>query len=234
MEWFLGEWVPRVTFPWSLNVNLTLSAVSIILFVILTVNYFLSEKNFKGPVLLICMILPGIPFIVSSENWASSRAIFASNIAYFIVMVKFVSSVEISPKRIAIKNIMSSAALTYVLFLAIINGYQGLVFPQVQEWGRLEQEVQLISTESTQISGQISLFEQSSSPIISYDEYGVLNSSVETALRGMITMAKSGTPVELLPIEIVTDRTCQLQNSYFQSSTKIYFLWPISGMPGCI
>ena len=233
MDWFLNEWAPRVTFPWSLSINLALSAVSILLFVLLMVNYFLKEKNLKGPIMLICMCFPGIPFVISAENWASSRAIFASNIAYFIVMAFFITSLGASPTKTLIRNVVATSSVTYLLYLAAMNGYQGLVFPQVQEWGRLEQEVRLISGASTAISGQISLFEQTSSPILSYDEFGVLNSSVETALRGMITLAKFGTQVESVPVLIGTDRLCQLENSYFESPTKTYVLRPLSGMAGC-
>ena len=233
LHWFVSEWVPRVTFPWSLKTNSIMSTISIILFVLLAASYILKERNSKAPILLSCMIFPGLPFIISAENWASSRAIFASNIAFLIVAAIFMSSVRENFMQRSIKNLVATSSLAYLLFIATMNGYQGLVFPQAQEWARLEQEIRLIGNDATLISGQVSLFEQSSSPIFYYDEYGVLNSSVETALQGMITMAKFETAAESIPIEIGADRICQMEISHFLPSTKTYILRPIAGTRGC-
>lgn len=232
-HWFVGEWVPRVTFPWNLNANLKLSFLSIILFVILATKYVIREKNLKAPILIFCMSFPGIPFLISAENWASSRAIFASNIAYFMVMFFFFLRVQLTPSEVALKDFATYIALACLLFFSVMHGYQGLVYPQVQEWSTLEQDVHLIPSGVNQISGQISYFEQSSSPVFSYDEFGVLNSTGETALLGMITLAKKGTPAEMVSIKIVTERACQQENSYLQTRTNTFILRPISGMKGC-
>lgn len=233
LHWFVSEWVPRVTFPWSLNANTTMSTISIILFALLAASYIFKERNLKAPILFSCMIFPGIPFIISVENWASSRAVFASNIAFLIVALIFSTSLRLNYIFSIITNLVATSSLAYLLFIATMNGYQGLVFPQAQEWARLEQEIRLVGDDATLISGQVSLFEQSGSPIFSYDEYGVLNSSVETALLGMITMAKFETAAESIPIEIGADRICQMEFSHFLPSTNTYILLPIAGTPGC-
>jgi hypothetical protein len=233
LNWLIFEWIPRVVFPWDLAHKDFFAYFSLILFILISLIYVSKYSAKKFLCILLFMAFPSIPFIVSSDNWASSRAILASNIAYGAVNIFMVLEIK---SRIPFKNAIRTltALCSLALFLlAIFQGYSGLVMPQTVEWSNTLKAVNSVQKEVKIVSTSLTFFEQTSSSVVSYDEFGVLNSSVETPLRGMISMALAESGVTNVQILISDKRECQRKPSSFEKETGTLFLRPIAGMKGC-
>jgi hypothetical protein len=233
IEWIFSEWVPRVVFPWTLKVNVPIASLSILAFTYFSLKYVSKQGIQKYGALFSTALFPAIPFFLSNENWASSRAVLSSNIAFAILIMSMASSMEFNRHREAGFKILLSLLVSCLLTLSIFQGYGGLVLPQTREWLLVTKQINTRWGEVSEIKTNLAPFEQSSSPIISYDEFGILNSSVESALLGMLLMAKFGTNLSEEKVLIDSERTCQTSKSYVDKQTKTLHLFPITGTKGC-
>jgi hypothetical protein len=233
MSWFVSEWIPRVLFPWSLKVNLIGSAVMGMIFLALLMD-FAKKMELRLSMILVSSIgLPSLPFLITGENWASSRAILASNISFAIGLFFLASKYHSLRKSDFILKFAALGVATIFFFNSIFVGYGSLVLPQNQEWKNTLRDMAIVPSETREIIAHLSFFEQSSSISFSYDEFGVLNSSVPDALGGMIKMAMASFWLKNVPTNIDTERKCQKVASTFEEKTKSFNLYPLAGMPGC-
>lgn len=233
-QWIITEWIPRVIYPWALNVSVPLVSVSLLGFVFISFKYMSKVGFQKYAALFFTSLLPSLPFILSNENWASSRAVLSSNIAIAVFIMNMAAALGYERFR----KVRYKATLTLsvaCLFLhSLFQGYQGLVLPQAMEWNSVSSQMNSQWVGVSEIKANVTPFEQTSSPIISYDEFGILNSSVGGALLGMLTMAKQDTSLSQKPVIIGPERVCQTSISYVDDVTKVLFLFPISGTKGCV
>lgn len=233
LSWFVSEWTPRVLFPWSLQVNVFGAVIAGIAFVFVFQDFLRKERISRAMILLLSIILPSVPFLITSENWASSRAILASNIS-FTVGISFLIMKYFSLKRRNLMLKLMSVAFASVFFMnSIYTGYGSLVLPQSQEWKGTLSAVALAPKETKEITGHLAFFEQSPSASLSYDEFGVLNSTVSDPLTGMLRMAMSNLWLAKLPLNIDLERKCQDSVSSLNLETNRFNLYPLVGMPGC-
>lgn len=232
-EWLAGEWFPRVLFPWDIEYKLLFSWLVFVIFFVVSTCYVIKFSLKKYSYIFLFMVFPSIPFIFSSENWATSRAILASNISFVSVMTLMLIQLDFKLRfKCQIRKLFELFA-TILYFLAIYQGYQGLVFPQVAEWTTVQTQIATLDNNVNKVSAELSFFEQTSSPVGSYDEFGILNSSVETALRGMITLALTQAGKFPSDISISTDRKCQDKLSIMDITDGVFYLRPLAGVKGC-
>lgn len=233
LTWFVSEWIPRVLFPWSLKVNVIGSAIVGIIFVLLIFNFMQKSKMSRVLILLSSMALPSLPFLITSENWASSRAILASNISFSIGLT-FLAINCFSQERPKLTLKLATSGFVAIFFMnSVYIGYGSLVLPQSQEWESTLRELSLAPNETKELTAHLAFFEQTSSNRLSYDEFGILNSSVPNPLIGMLTMAVSPYWLVDVPININSERKCQKFGSGLDEKTKSFNLYPLVGMPGC-
>ena len=233
MSWFVSEWIPRVLFPWSLKVNIIGSSVVGIIFLVVFISFARKNKFSHVFILLSSMILPSLLFLITGENWASSRAVLASNISFGIGLLFLVFKCDLLKKSYFIMKLAALGVAAALFFNSIFIGYGSLVLPQAQEWQNTINDMAIVPRDAIEITGHLSFFEQSPAVSFSYDEFGILNSSVPDALRGMIKMAMSSSRLVNIPVNIEADRKCQRLFSSFDEKSKRFNLYPLAGMPGC-
>jgi hypothetical protein len=120
-----------------------------------------------------------------------------------------------------------------LLITSVRNGYAGLVFPQTREWTRTIEDLKNYDGDVKEIRVQLAPFEQTSSEVISYDEFGILNSSVDYPLIGMVMMARNQVGLNEAEVILVSTRECQTKRTFLDPESRVLFLSPLAGVKGC-
>jgi hypothetical protein len=226
--WIVNEWMPRVILPHLLR---PLSYISIISLLIIGLLLFrLGQRtNFKiSMVLLFTIVLPWAPFIVIEDNWASSRAVLASNIAlYFGIGTIFL----LMPVAIS-KNFKSLLLKFAVLVFAVSTyaAYSGLVLPQNAEWNNVKTILRQLPPTATKVQINLAFFEQTTSKLKSYDEFGVQNSSVQESALNQLKLGAEEESLTHIRFFVNQNRTCMRVLLTRQEPIKVS---AVGNMPGC-
>jgi len=229
-KWIIHEWIPRVFFPYPLHASLLPAVIAITLFLLVLIlvgrSYNFSKSLYGAMVIL----LPSLPFLAINENWASSRAILSTNIAILCVM--FYSYRTLDNRKIRSNLGIACFGLSFFLFsLSAVFALKGLVAPQSKEWNSTLRIVSNLPNEVKSLKLQLTNFEQTSSSVLSYDEYGVQNTSVGEVGVAQTLLAIDQLHIKNLSVTLQNKRICSTNRMNLKNG--ILVISPLAGLISC-
>lgn len=233
LSWVYSEWIPRVVFPWSFKPWMFLTFLIVSIYIILLI---LCAKYFNYPKILALVFattFTSVPFVISVDNWASSRAVLSSNIVFYVAICYLASQVSLfkKTKKLNVTALFLMCLMFFLYSTKVAN--ETLVYPQSFEWKRSVQEIRNIPNEAKIIEVQLAPFEQTSAPFTAYDENGILNSSVEIPLKGMVALAQDSLDKKSLEIQFNSIRQCQSPSSFLDLNSGVYKINILKGVKSC-
>ena len=193
MHWFFIEFLPRtvdLAVPWSLQSSF-LSAI--ILAALLATPLLLGYRFLMlSAAVLIAWLLSAL-FVLPTELWASYRLISAAQFVVWGGAAMTLAFVLASLRPSVLRTVgicLTGAAAAASLLVAGTRAYRYIAVPNARDWAAAVCAVQ--DSEPLAPGSQIVLnpYSASVSPLLSYDEYGMISSSYEWSLPYMVVLAE--------------------------------------------
>lgn len=189
-HWFITEYLPRtvdLAVPWS-HQSALFSAILLVVFLAAPLAFGLRYLMLSAGVIAAWLFTAAV--VLPTELWASYRLISAAQ-----VVLWGGSAVVMGTCLLAIgKHSIGSMAVGFVALGAVgavgLNGARAYLYfaePNVSDWSAAICAVQN-HPEETHL--RLNTYDASTSPLLSYDEYGFVGSSVDWVLPYMIALAE--------------------------------------------
>jgi hypothetical protein len=220
--WVVDEFLPRVLWPFSLEARGVLACMSALAAVALWGGAAYRMTRTRGVLsavseagfLVLVLLLPAATQMVISENWASSRAVLAPALAFWLLLIASLSRLSFlaEPAGGPPNRTGRTVALLITLGLVVCSAamaslaYRLMALASSREWTQAITIWSAVDRSPARAEVLQQPFVSDAVGPASYDEFGILTGSVAWAIPAMHSLAakRSGlsiTPDQVRPID---------------------------------
>lgn len=189
-QWFVTEYLPRtvdLAVPWS-HQSALLSSFLLLFFLLAPLVIGLRALMLSVAVILSWLFTAA--FVLPTELWASYRLISAAQVVLWGGSAVVLAMSILALSRQMVRNALAGLAAVTALCAVSLSGVRAYVYfaePNAADWAAV---VCALRQDRNPMDLRLNPYTATTSPLLAYDEYGMIGSSVDWVLPYMVALAE--------------------------------------------